>query len=62
VATIELAPEVANDLEGIVEHLDCHDSHDANDAPARIDGIIQAIANLEYNPLIRRPATPGCAN
>jgi plasmid stabilization system protein ParE len=50
---IELAPEVGNDLDRIFEHL-IH--HDAADAPSRIGEIIQAIAVLEHNPLIGRPA------
>ena len=50
---IELAPEVGDDLDRIFDHLA---QHDAADAPSRIREIIQAIAVLEHNPLIGRPA------
>ena len=50
---IELAPEVADDLARILEHLF---AHEVADAPARIEDIIKAIDVLERNPLIGRPA------
>jgi len=50
---IELAPEVADDLERILEHLLIHE---AADAPSRIEDIIKAIDVLERNPLIGRLA------
>lgn len=50
---IELAPEVGNDLDRILEHLF---AHQVADAPARIEDIISAIDVLERNPLIGRPA------
>ena len=50
---IELAPEVADDLVRILEHLF---AHEVADAPARIEDIIKAIDVLERNPLIGRPA------
>jgi toxin ParE1/3/4 len=50
---IELAPEVGDDLDRIFDHLA---DHDVVDAPSRIREIIQAIAVLEQNPLIGRPA------
>lgn len=50
---IELAPEVGDDLDRIVDHLV---QHDIDDAPSRIREIIQAIAVLGQNPLIGRPA------
>jgi len=53
VATIELAPEVGDDIERILDHLA---EYQVEDAPARIQEIIQAIAVLEQNPLIGRPA------
>jgi plasmid stabilization system protein ParE len=53
VAQIELAPEVGDDIERIFDHLA---RYQAEDAPARIREIIQAIAVLEHNPLIGRPA------
>jgi plasmid stabilization system protein ParE len=49
---IELAPEVGDDLDRILDHLA---DHDVIDAPSRIREIIQAIAVLEQNPLIGRP-------
>jgi toxin ParE1/3/4 len=50
---IELAPDVGNDLDRILEHLF---AHQVADAPARIEDIIKAIDVLERNPLIGRPA------
>jgi toxin ParE1/3/4 len=49
---IELAPEVGDDLDRILDHLA---DHGVVDAPSRIREIIQAIAVLEQNPLIGRP-------
>ena len=49
---IELAPEVGDDIERILEHLARYDAEDAN---SHIQEIIQAIAVLEQNPLIGRP-------
>lgn len=49
----ELAPEVGEDVDRILEHLD---QHEVTDASARIEEIIQAISVLEHNPLIGRPA------
>jgi toxin ParE1/3/4 len=50
---IELAPEVRDDLDRILEHLL---AHQGADAPSRIEDIIKAIDVLERNPLIGRPA------
>ncbi len=50
---IELAPEVGEDLDRILEHLF---AHQVEDAPARIEDIMRAIDVLERNPLIGRPA------
>ena len=50
---IELAPDVGDDLDRILEHLL---AHQVADAPARIEDIIKAIDVLERNPLIGRPA------
>jgi len=50
---IELAPELADDFERILEHLVLHE---ASDAPSRIRETIEAIGVLEHNPLIGRPA------
>ena len=52
---VELAPEVSDDFDRILDHLA---GHDVENAPARIREIIQAFSVLETNPLIGRPA-PG---
>lgn len=49
---IELAPEVGDDFERILDHLA---QHEVDDAPSHIRQIIQAITVLESNPLIGRP-------
>ncbi len=51
-ARIELAPEVGDDLDRILEHLFQH--HGA-DAPSRLEDVLRAIDVLERNPLIGRP-------
>lgn len=48
---IELAPEVADDIDRIVEHLH---RHEIENLPERIDTIISAIDVLERNPQIGR--------
>jgi toxin ParE1/3/4 len=53
VSRVELAPEVGDDLDRILEHLF---AHDGADAPSQIEDIIRAIDVLERNPLIGRPA------
>ena len=50
---IELAPELGDDFDRILAHLA---DHAAADVPLRIEEIIKAIAVLEQNPLIGRPA------
>lgn len=50
---VELAPEVGDDLDRILEHLF---QHQVADASSRIEDIISAIDALERNPLIGRPA------
>jgi len=50
---IELAPEVGDDLDRVLDHLLAHQSADA---PSRIEDIIRAIDVLERNPLIGRLA------
>jgi len=50
---IELAPEVGDDLDRILEHLF---AHQAAGAASRIEDIMRAIDVLERNPLIGRPA------
>ncbi len=51
---IELAPEIAQDFERILEHLR---RHEVADGPARIAEIIQGISVLENSPQIGRPAS-----
>ena len=53
-ARVELAPEVGDDFERILDHLA---AHEADDPAARIGEIIQAIAVLEQSPLIGRPVS-----
>ncbi len=53
---IEIAPEVGDDFDRILDHL-AH--HQVGDAPARILDIIQAFNVLEKNPQIGRPAQGG---
>jgi toxin ParE1/3/4 len=48
---IELAPEVGEDFDRILEHLFVHEGADP---PSRIEDIIRAIDVLERNPLIGR--------
>ena len=48
-----MAPEVSEDFDRILAHLD---QFDAADRATRIDEIIQAVNVLAYNPLIGRPA------
>ena len=50
---VEVAAEVADDFDRILDHLA---QHDATNAPARIREIIQAFDVLQTNPLIGRPA------
>jgi toxin ParE1/3/4 len=53
---IELAPEVAQDLERILDHLIQHESEGAAD---RIAEIVDAIDVLASNPRIGRPLAAG---
>lgn len=53
---IELASDVGEDFERILEHLN---QHEVADAPSRIKEILQAVSVLENNPLIGRPARAG---
>ena len=53
-ARIELAPEVADDFDRILEHLELHE---ATNPAERIRQIIAAIDVLGHNPLIGRPGT-----
>ncbi len=52
-ARIELAPELAEDFERILDHLAQFSEADAGE---RIGEIVGAISVLESNPLIGRPA------
>ena len=52
-ARIELATQVADDFDRILDHLA---QYEVAEAAARIDQIIQAINVLESNPLLGRPA------
>jgi plasmid stabilization system protein ParE len=56
VSRIEVAPEVGDDFDRILDHLA---RHEVTDAPARIREIIQAFDVLERNPEIGRPAQGG---
>jgi toxin ParE1/3/4 len=53
---IELAPEVAEDFERILDHLERHQGADLH---GRIHEIIEALDVLAHNPLIGRPAPSG---
>lgn len=53
---IELAPELADDFDRVLDHLA---QHAVADAAARMQDIIEAIAVLEHNPLIGRPVAGG---
>lgn len=53
---IELAPEVAEDFERILDHLA---THQVEHPELRIREIIEAFDVLEHNPLIGRPAGNG---
>jgi toxin ParE1/3/4 len=52
VAVVKLAPELADDLDRIADHLLTHDSPGVED---RLRGIADAIDVLRANPLIGRP-------
>jgi toxin ParE1/3/4 len=49
---VELAPEVGEDLDRILEH---HLQHQVAEARSRIEDLMRAIDVLERNPLIGRP-------
>jgi toxin ParE1/3/4 len=58
-ARIELAPEIQDDFDRILDHLLVYTLEEAagDDARSRIKEIIQAIDVLQHNPLIGRPAS-----
>lgn len=49
---IELAPEVGDDFDRILDHLY---EYEVADAPTRIEEILRGISVLEPNPLVGRP-------
>ena len=51
VSRVELAPEIGDDLDRMLDHLF---QHQGADAPSHIDVIMTAIDVLERNPLIGR--------
>lgn len=53
---IELAPEVLDDFDRFVEHME---RHGADGIPDRIDEIVQAVQVLSCSPLIGRPVRDG---
>jgi plasmid stabilization system protein ParE len=53
-ARVELAPEVLDDFERILDHLL---EHGSTDAPQRIARIVEAFDILQAHPLIGRPAS-----
>jgi toxin ParE1/3/4 len=55
-ARIELAPEVLDDFDRIIDHLT---RFEVEDAPARISEITQAVQILTHSPLIGRPVKDG---
>ena len=55
-ARIELAPELADDFDRILEHLL---AHEVANAALRVGEIIRAIDVLDENPLIGRPVEAG---
>lgn len=55
-AHVELAPEVAEDLKQILEHL-CQ--HEAADVPRRMAELVDAMSVLESNPLMGRQVRDG---
>lgn len=55
-ARIELAPELAEDFDRILDHLA---TYRVEDSAQRIGEIIAALAVLEQNPLIGRPVVNG---
>jgi plasmid stabilization system protein ParE len=53
VTRVDLATEVGDDFERILDYLM---THDVEDAASRVGDIITAISALERNPLLGRPA------
>lgn len=55
-ARIELAPQIADDFDRIIDHLV---THHVEKSESRIDEIISALDVLRQNPLIGRPVADG---
>lgn len=55
-ARVELAPEIFDDFDRFLRHMA---QFGVEDAPGRIDGIVQALQILAYSPLIGRPVRGG---
>lgn len=55
-ARVELAPEVLDDFDRIIDHLS---ASDAEHIAQRIAEIVDAVQILEHSPLIGRPAKAG---
>jgi plasmid stabilization system protein ParE len=53
---IEFAPEVLDDFDRFVAHME---RHEVEDIPGRIEEIIEAVQVLSHSPLIGRPAKDG---
>jgi len=53
-ARIELAPEIRDDFDRILDYLS---EYAIEEAPGRVSEIIQAIDVLQHNPLIGRPVS-----
>ena len=53
---IELAPEIAEDFDRILAHLD---RYEVPDTGSRVDEILQGMSALQHNPLIGRPFRAG---
>lgn len=53
---IELAPEVLDDFDRFLEHME---QHGVEDIPVRIEEILQAVQVLSHSPLIGRPVKNG---
>lgn len=51
-ASVELAPEVIEDFERILDHLD---RHEVSDGRERVEAILESLSVLKFNPLIGRP-------
>ena len=53
---VELAPEIGDDFDRILDHLH---QYEVGDVSARFEEVLQGISILEHNPLIGRPAQGG---